>query len=510
MVCNEKATVDSKIDDVADIASGRDNFCIRVRVVRLWKVPAFLNPSEYSSIEMVLIDEKSGKIHASIRKQLIGLYRTTLHPYKIIFLLKTKLNLSEGAGISEFGLTFTKIDEICAHTHDYEYLVVVCFATYVIGVVTGMSAEREYVRDGKITKMIIVELTDHSGKCECALFGDYVDEVNKKIEKSAVGLPIVVIQFAKVKIFRDKASIQNVINTTRIFVNPDIPEVETFKNSIAVHGIEVDSTVPLIGESAKPTPNEEFLRMHPKKTLEELVCATDGGVFVVFAEVVRVTHGQDWWYPACRCHKSVSPNSGAYFCNSCNKHVFQVIPRFRVKLEVTDGKSTGVFVLFDSDMSHLMEKSCSFFVAQSKANNSGPHPVEFDSLAGKKMLFIVDAVSNQTAVSDGSYRVKRVCMDSKIIEVFCSQCPVNSPSKTLSNPIDLDSGTDTCGSDAGDDLQSSQFVDDFIITPPMYRVDDETDSDAPAVFKRNLSKDFDRVSKGRSSVRRKRVKIEKD
>jgi hypothetical protein len=31
----------------------------------------------------------------------------------------------------------------------------------VIGLVTGMSAEREYVRDGKITKMIIVELTDH-------------------------------------------------------------------------------------------------------------------------------------------------------------------------------------------------------------------------------------------------------------------------------------------------------------------------------------------------------------
>ncbi|WJX48939.1 hypothetical protein P8452_35436 [Trifolium repens] len=324
---------------------------------------------------MVLIDEKGGKIHASIRKQLMYMY-------------ESKLKEGQGAGISDFGLTFTNIDEICAHTHDYEYLV------DVIGVLTGMSAEREYVRDGKITKMIIVELTDHSDKCECALFGDYVDEFNKKIGKSVVGLPIVVIQYAKIKIFRDKVSIQNVIHTTRIFVNPDIPEVETFKNSIAVHGIELDSAVPLIGESAKPTPDEEFLRMHPKKTLDELV-----------------------------------------------------IPRFRVRLEVSDGKSTLVFVLFDSDMSYIMEKSCSFFVVQSK---------------------------------------------------------------TLSNPIDLGSGTDTCGSDAGDDdLQSSQFVDDLIITPPMSRVDDEIDSDAPAVFKRNLSKDFDRVSKGRSSVRRK-VKIEKD
>jgi hypothetical protein len=30
----------------------------------------------------------------------------------------------------------------------------------VIGLMTGISAEREYVRDGKLTKMIIVELTD--------------------------------------------------------------------------------------------------------------------------------------------------------------------------------------------------------------------------------------------------------------------------------------------------------------------------------------------------------------
>jgi hypothetical protein len=34
-----------------------------------------------------------------------------------------------------------------------------------------------------------------------------------------------------------------------------------------VHGIENDSTVPFIGESAKPSLEEEFLRMHLKKKL---------------------------------------------------------------------------------------------------------------------------------------------------------------------------------------------------------------------------------------------------
>jgi hypothetical protein len=52
-----------------------------------------------------------------------GFYQTTLHPYKIVFQMKTKLKLSESNDVSQFGLTFTDIDEICGHTHDCEYLV---------------------------------------------------------------------------------------------------------------------------------------------------------------------------------------------------------------------------------------------------------------------------------------------------------------------------------------------------------------------------------------------------
>jgi hypothetical protein len=44
MVCNEKWKVDAKFDDVADILPGKENVHIKVRVLRLWKFPAFLNP----------------------------------------------------------------------------------------------------------------------------------------------------------------------------------------------------------------------------------------------------------------------------------------------------------------------------------------------------------------------------------------------------------------------------------------------------------------------------------
>ncbi|MCH82030.1 replication factor A protein [Trifolium medium] len=206
--------------------------------------------------------------------------------------------------------------------------------------------------------------------------------------------------------------------------------------------------------------------MHPKKTVDDILNHVEDGVFAVCAEVVRVVDGQDWWYPACKCHKGVVADSGAYFCSSCDRHVFQVVPRFRVKFEVTDGEASCVFVVFDSEMSYIMEKSCAYFVVQSKAIKVGPHPIEFDGLVGKRMLFAIDTTLKQSVGSDGTFRVKRICMNPKIIDEFCSKGPYFSPSKTMSHTIDVDSDGGS-GEDVDvEDSKSMEFIKDLIVTPP--------------------------------------------
>ncbi|MCI05296.1 replication factor A protein, partial [Trifolium medium] len=86
----------------------------------------------------------------------IGSYRTSLHPCRLLFRMKTKVQPSVNLIIPHYGLSLNTIGEVCAHYADYEYLV------DVIGLLAGLSIDREYLKDGKVTKITVLELTDHT------------------------------------------------------------------------------------------------------------------------------------------------------------------------------------------------------------------------------------------------------------------------------------------------------------------------------------------------------------
>lgn len=54
--------MDSWFDSLAAVAPGREGWRFKVRVLRVWEVPAFLNSEQPNSLEMVLIDEKVSKL----------------------------------------------------------------------------------------------------------------------------------------------------------------------------------------------------------------------------------------------------------------------------------------------------------------------------------------------------------------------------------------------------------------------------------------------------------------
>lgn len=102
--------------------------------------------------------------------------------------------------------------------------------------------------------------------------------------------------------------------------------------SVALHGVESSAPVPALGPRIRPSFREDFLQLYPRKTISGLHELEDDGTFVVFATIEGLVEGEDWWYPACRCHRGVTADSGAYYCKGCVKHVFHMVPRCDVSL----------------------------------------------------------------------------------------------------------------------------------------------------------------------------------
>jgi hypothetical protein len=80
----------------------------------------------------------------------------------------------------------------------------------------------------------------------------------------------------------------------------------------------------------------------------------------------------------------------------------------------------------------------------------------------------------------------------------------------MSNVVNLDSDAESGGTCDGDDLQSSEFVDDLIVSPPVCRGKDVFEDDVVEVVKKNLLDDFDATARGSAKVPLKKVKIEKN
>jgi hypothetical protein len=143
---------------------------------------------------------------------------------------------------------------------------------------------------------------------------------------------------------------------------------------IAVHEIECTHQVALIQPRARISKEDDFLKLHPRKTVAGLKECVEDGVFVVLAAIRGLEVGGEFCYFACKCNRKVTPDSGRYYCSGCDKHVYQVTPRYRVTMNVSEGDSEALFVLFDTDVHYLIGISCAELVTQSKVSLFGLAP----------------------------------------------------------------------------------------------------------------------------------------
>ncbi|RYR09514.1 hypothetical protein Ahy_B05g077864 isoform B [Arachis hypogaea] len=151
-------------------------------VLRARTIPSFSNADVPNSMELILVDENSTKIQATISKQLMllegccykmtyfvvvsihGSYRATKHEFKLIFLFPTIVTTIPDDIILKSCFSIYPFEDILQMSQDHDYLV------DTIGLLILVGEEKIYDRDGKMVKMVVVELSSQKMMLQYALF----------------------------------------------------------------------------------------------------------------------------------------------------------------------------------------------------------------------------------------------------------------------------------------------------------------------------------------------------
>ncbi|XP_045831053.1 uncharacterized protein LOC123922374 [Trifolium pratense] len=201
--------------NLSDVRVGNFPWCLKVRVIRLWVVKSNLISGD-------------ARIHATVRRHLIPLFKAVIIEGEVY-------TLSAFSVVDAYGL--------CRPTRH----------PYFMGVMTGISSQNEFLKDGQRVKMIVVEISDHRGFCHVVLFGEIVDYLVQMMTTLDGGLPVVVIQFAKIRFFRGRVLLQNIQNLTRMLFNPPVDESVLLGRRLSKMRGGPAMTVPLIGPPVKPS-----------------------------------------------------------------------------------------------------------------------------------------------------------------------------------------------------------------------------------------------------------------
>ncbi|XP_021734893.1 replication protein A 70 kDa DNA-binding subunit B-like [Chenopodium quinoa] len=312
----------------------KENWKIKVRIVRVWYVPDYNKPEKIGSIEFVLVDEKGSKMQASIKQTLIQRFE------KLV-------NEGSTCIISNFG--------VGKNYGKYR-------ATYVIGTITGIGKMIDESKGSTPNFKLPLEIEDQQkNKLKTTLWGKYAEQVSNFVKDDIQGHVVIIIQFAMIKIFRDEVTLQNSLFATKIFLNEDMSEVRDFRGSVSIIGGDDSRSqnITQLPSQMSHSLSDEFLIMYERKQLDEICETNKKCYFVTFATIVGIESDTAWYYNSCKqCNKKVDyEGGGRYWCQKCDAHVQSALPRYKVTLTVEDDSGTTTFVMFDREIFQILQIS---------------------------------------------------------------------------------------------------------------------------------------------------------
>ncbi|QHN94143.1 Replication protein A 70 kDa DNA-binding subunit B [Arachis hypogaea] len=395
--------MDQKFDSVKDLSLiSEKNWCIKVRILRMWKVPSYEKSYSQPSMELVVIDKDGTRIHCFIRSIHYRLfepileegkvfvvgnftmdsntqkYRPTKHSMQIIFKRDTLVSGADGMDIPIESFDFVATKEILSSVKDDLYLI------DFVGLLSAKSELIPFENRNRKSHYMKIELDD-----------------------------------LRFHFISDVMTITNTNYTTRLMVNADLEVVKKFRQKLIRLGSKHSTSVEVISRVVRHSPSEDFLSLTPYATIHQIKETLKKSTFVTFGTVIDIDRDHAWWYKACRqCTQGLEALTDQFYCAKCDVYSTVFAPRFCIQVRVGDDSDTATFVLFENCASKFLGLTAAEIRTRLLARGYGREhfPDELNALIGRTLLFKLtvrhDSLNKfQLCV----ITVSRICSDPEII-----------------------------------------------------------------------------------------------
>ncbi|XP_048437621.1 replication protein A 70 kDa DNA-binding subunit C-like isoform X1 [Pyrus x bretschneideri] len=329
---------------------------IKVRVCRIWRPKYPGMGDKYTGLHCILVDEKQQAIEASstemdyeiiVPKIEAGTcyeimnfrtnyaraqYRVVPHETQIIFTSKTVFK--------KLASVFPPIPRHRFFLQDYNKLyhrLNKCdILTDVIGhLISVQPLEPIQINQRIEDKCDLVIQNIRNEEAKITLWSD-VAHAFSAFSLEQLDQPIIIVFTSlKVKLFGDSIILNNT-GSTLFFIDPDIPELNTYKSVFSTWPHPIKTLPP-----SKQANEQDIFRTGKKMTIEELGYLDPdlykNDTFLCKASIKRYNTKYEWWYTACpTCAKQMhqDPTSGQLICQ---KHPSQIpTPWYKVFLVLED------------------------------------------------------------------------------------------------------------------------------------------------------------------------------
>ncbi|QHO30901.1 uncharacterized protein DS421_8g236990 [Arachis hypogaea] len=212
--------------------------------------------------------------------------------------------------------------------------------------------------------------------------------------------------------------LQNVMNVSRLFINPDIPESVEFLSRFSVASYGFSRLV--INELRYLVSKVDGDFFNPKEisNIQDL-CADNGdGHYFVIGTIKEVMDEPDSWYYSCVCGHAVVEHEDLYLCDACGSCIEHVMVKYGIWVKIHHGGCAILFVLLDNAATKLFGKTYSeAFLRIEEEFSVDPNmfavrrsysPHMFDDVVGEEKIFKVEINSAADQDYSGCFKIVNV------------------------------------------------------------------------------------------------------